>query len=408
MKKLFAAFLGIAMCLALTACGALSQIINQFTDETTTVDGDNGTQQGGAITTTKGGNSQSDRMKSQEEAIALIGNKYLVDVKIVTSSRGEGGEVSNEVHYYAASDGTYYYVGVGEAQGNLFKALGDGFISYSFDNEIGKYRELTNYRSVPNPFTAVAILFLVQEDLEYTSKSSVTFLGRACTKYEYLYSGASIGASASQTEEWIIDNETGVCFKHSIDITGSVVGQGSAYASGTYEVTQFELNNSKVDAFIKEQTDKVVVSEWDTEMFSYAGLSENGTYKFTLSDILDSSVIEKLEIVDATKDLDDNDVFCYDVNYYLYLSQSEGEAISNKLVQNFYGLGAKYNSDYELKPIDSSDDSLYFVEKEDGVMTYSFFTGYINNSNFHVGIDLEWNPYINNGLWRVHLIVNSD
>ena len=65
-------------------------------------------------------------------------------------------------------------------------------------------------------------------------------------------------------------------------------------------------------------------------------------------------------------------------------------------------------ADYELKPIDSSDDSIYFVEKEDGVMTYSFFTGYINNSNFHVGIDLEWNPYINNGLWRVHLIVNSD
>ena len=144
-------------------------------------------------------------------------------------------------------------------------------------------------------------------------------------------------------------------------------------------------------------------------MFSYAGLEESSSYKFALTDILDSSVVEKLVIDEAEKDMDADGVYCYDVNYYLYVSQGEGEAISNKLVQNFYGLGAKYNYDYELKPIDSSEDTIYFVEREEGgTMSYSNFTGYISDSNFHVSIDLEWNPYINNGVWRFHLIVNSD
>ena len=404
MKKLLAVVLGLFICFSLTACGAISKIIDQIT----TADNGGGsdqTQPAGVTTTKSDSGSQKDSMKSEEEVKALIGDMFVIDLKITESS----GEEKNETHYYAASDGTYYYASANSENGHLYKELGDGFISYEYDTDLNKYRSLQNYRSVPNPFTAIAIVFLVQEEIEYTSKTSVTFLNRPCTKYTEVINNGSFVASASSEEEWIIDNQTGLCLKHSLKISASATDEGYVEASGAFEVAEFVTDAASVSAFMKEHTDKIVVSEWDTEMFSYAGLEESGSYKFALTDILDSSVVEKLVIDEAVKDMDADGVYCYDVNYYLYVSQKEGEAISNKLVQNFYGLGAKYNSDYELKPIDSSEDTIYFVEREEGgTMSYSYFTGYISDSNFHVSIDLEWNPYINNGVWRFHLIVNSD
>ena len=405
MKKLLAVVLGLFICFSLTACGAISKIIDQITTaDNGDSDGDQ-TQPAGVTTTKSDGGSQKDSMKSEEEVKALIGDTFVIDLKITESS----GEEENETHYYAASDGTYYYASVNSENGHLYKELGDGFISYEYDTDLNKYRSLQNYRSVPNPFTSIAIVFLVQEEIEYTSKTSVTFLNRPCTKYIEVINNGSFVASASSEEEWIIDNQTGLCLKHALKISASTTDEGYVEASGAFEVAEFVTDAASVSAFMKEHIDKIVVSEWDIEMFSYAGLEESGTYKFALTDILDSSVVEKLVIDEAVKDMDADGVYCYDVNYYLYVSQGEGEAISNKLVQNFYGLGAKYNSDYELKPIDSSEDTIYFVEREEsGTMSYSYFTGYISDSNFHVSIDLEWNPYINNGVWKFHLIVNSD
>lgn len=111
MKKLFLLLFSLLICVSLTACGNISEIINNFTDPngnggdpTTTASG------GGAITTTKAsGSGQKDDMNSREEVINLIGDKYLICLKVVDSYAGTDGTSANETFYYTASDGTYYY-----------------------------------------------------------------------------------------------------------------------------------------------------------------------------------------------------------------------------------------------------------------------------------------------------------
>ena len=401
MKKLFLLLFSLLICVSLTACGNISEIINNFTDPngnggdpTTTASG------GGAITTTKAsGSDQKDDMNSKEEVINLIGDKYLICLKVTDSYSGSDGSSSNDTYYYTASDGTYYYWCVDDSNGSLYKKDGQYAIVYRYDEDTNKYTDLEYFPSELNPFGQMLLLFMLNEELEYTTKTAVTFLNRQCTKYEFKNTAIAAGQDASTNETWIIDNETGACMKH--EVAYSSVSYGAS-ASAAFEVTQFEINSQTVTTYMKAQTDKICVDKWDVDLFKEIGLSETGNYKIDLGDMFDASTLEKFQPRSASVSYYDDALDEYRVTFFVYLTKEQGETLANTLVQNIYGCGAKYNGDGEVGSINPTDESLYVVEEEDGTNVNFWFDGFTgSNCDYKVAIYVEWNAYINGGLWDV-------
>ena len=163
---------------------------------------------------------------------------------------------------------------------------------YDYDSDADKYTSLEYYPSELNPFAQLLLLFMLNEELEYTTKTAVTFLNRQCTKYEYKNTAIAGGQDATTNETWIIDNETGACMKHELAVSSVSYG---ASASAAFEVTQFEINSQTVTTYMKAQTDKICVDKWDVDLFKEIGLSETGNYKLDLSDMFDATTLEKFQ-----------------------------------------------------------------------------------------------------------------
>lgn len=408
MKKLFLLLFSLLICVSLTACGNISEIINNFTDPngnggdpTTTASG------GGAITTTKAsGSDQKDDMNSREEVINLIGDKYLICLKVTDSYSGSDGSSSNDTYYYTASDGTYYYWCVNNENGNLYKNDGQYAIVYRYDEDTEKYTDLEYFPSEINPFGQMLLLFMLNDELEYTTKTTVTFLNRQCTKYEYKNTAIAGGQDATTNETWIVDNETGACMKHELAVSSLSYG---ASASASFEVTQFEIKSQAVTTYMNTQIDKICVDKWDIDLFEFFGLSETGNYKLGLNNMFDATTLEKFQPRSAYVSFEEDEIDEYETEFFVYLTKEQGNTLANTIVQNIYGCGAKYNGDGEFGSVNPSDESLLFVEDEEGTNVNFWFDGYVGSQcEYKVAIYVEWNAYINGGLWEVTVRVSKN
>lgn len=405
MKKTFM-FLFLIFCFMFLLVGCFEDIkLPDGSDDGTS---DNGGDNNGSGS--QGGQGQGDgnkdSVKSRDEVANLIGDKYLITIKVDSSYKDSSGQTVEEyVEYTTLSDGEYSYWGTSVddlSKGSLYRRCDDtSLVAYDYDKDAEGYYEMVVFPTEINPFRSVNAIFLVESEIEYTTKTSTTFLGRACTKYEYKDSEASLAGTATYERTWFVDDATGACLKYSAAVSGSGLGY-SGGASANFEVTQFE-QGSKVDETIKKITDKIFIKEWDEEFFGKLGLVEAGGASFKLDKILKEANVEKskLQLREADNEVNET-TGTYSVQYFAALSQSEGEELVKKIITNIFNCGAKYDSDgtsYE-NPL---AEPLCYIDS-DGNLSYSF-TATPGAGDPYVEVRGEWNPYINNGVWNIELAI---
>ena len=411
MKKLLAFLMLTFVCLLTVGCSAVKKAVeeaqNQESGKATPTEGGEPTP---AVKPTEGGQtggSNKDEVKSHEEVARLIGDKYLITIKLITSYRESSGEtVEDSIEYTTVSDGTYSYWGTtleDLSRGSLYKRCDDSSLaSYDFDEEAGGYTEMAIFPTEINPFRSVNAIFLVETEIEYTSKSAITFLGRECTKYEYKVSESTIGGSATYERTWIMDNATGACLKYDAAVAGSGLDYSGA-ASANFEVTQFE-QGSKVDEIIKKITDKIFIKEWDSEVFEKLGLTKDSS-SYELDDILKSATIERssLQLREASNEVyADTGNGTYSIVYFANLSQVKGEELVKAIINNIYDCGAQFDSDGTYHSSALEEPLCYY--ENDGGASYSFYAT-PGAGDYYVEIDGRWNPYLNEGTWVIELTI---
>ena len=329
MKKksiiLFAMIIAIVTIFAVvfTACNGLKGIVDGLNKETYT-----------------------DQTKSLSEVEEALGSKYYIKYKI-TSTDTDG---TTETEYYVtASDGTYYFYDT-ETSDLFLKQVGTKYYAYSKTNESTNYNSVAVYNHEVNPFAGLtSYLVMPGEEITYTSKSSDTFLSRACTKYECDLGVATFAGAASYTEHYYIDNATGVVLKHDISASATTV-DGTDNASVSWEVTEFKFGDD-VNAFMQTEKNKIVVSEWDQEFFVSVGLTTVQTPGANAS------------FVAAEKDGNE-----YEITYTV----TSATAV-NAIINSFFSSGANRDKDSGEEKSSYTDSDIYSAT-EDVSISFNVYT----------------------------------
>ena len=363
-----------ALAVALTACN-LGDLANKLGGDEEADDSGNGGSDGG--------NEQSEQMKTADQVKNLLGDKYLVTVKVGGTATDSDGTTSGETTFVAASDGTYTVWQQDDAAA-LVKLDGQKVYYYTYDQDKDQYTSVYQYNDAYNPFVFVSQIFMTESSLSYDTKVSASFLGRACTKYTDHESYNVLTVSYSYDEEWYIDNETGACLKHSWTASGQYMGQGGN-ASANFECTKFETG-AGVDTFIATQTRKIAVKEWDSAQFAQAGL--RGTISAPQGGTLLSA------------NLSDEG---YSVAYLVSGAKAAAKQNVNNLISAFFAAGA--NLDYEGEIAASyNSESLYEAEDEGGYASIDF-SGYTQAGG---RVDVQAAYSEENQGWYVEIDVSND
>jgi len=274
------------------------------------------------------------QLKSKEEILAAIGSAF----KISADS------IPNGTPSTSASDGTYHYA-TSYMRTILYKQIGDKFYQYKKKNGSAKYNTMESPATDLNVIgmNNVGGLFMyADEEISYNSKEDVTFLNRSCTKYSY-QTNSAVGFNQQYTEEIIIDNETGACFKHEGHGVATDGFTGST-AKENFQITEFALG---IDAknYIDGLLDDVDVYEWDEKFFTQIGLSKISQPDFELFES---------EWDDSSRD--DSEPLWH-VQYLYRVDKNVGINDIRELMEDFFNAGAKLDEDgnamssYNVEPI---------------------------------------------------------
>lgn len=317
--------------------------------------------------------ASKENMKSEAEIKAAIGNIF----KISADSLPSGTPSTS------ASDGTYHYAS-SRVRTFFYKKIGDKFYQYSKQDGSAKYNKLASPSTGLNVIGMdnVGGLFMYAgEQISYKTKESVTFLNRPCTKYSYQGSNA-LGYNQEYTEEIIIDNATGACFKHEAHgvATDGFTGSG---AKVSFQITEFVLGND-AQTYVNSLLDNVDVYEWDTAFLTQIGLSNVAQPNLELFE----SEWDNSSRSDAEP-----------LWHVQYLNRVDKNTSVNAkaIMQAFYNAGAKLDEDgnaasaYNVAPI-------FYDNMEDNDSLY--FKAYIQG-NQTLGVEINAD-YINaTGYWRI-------
>ncbi len=318
--------------------------------------------------------ASKENMKSEAEIKAAIGSVF----KISADSLPSGTPSTS------ASDGTYHYAS-NSFRTFFYKKIGDKYYQYSKQDGSAKYNKLASPSTGLNVIGMdnVGGLFMYAgTQISYKTKEDVTFLNRPCTKYSYEGSNA-LGYNQQYTEEIIIDNATGACFKHEghgLAIDG-FTGSG---AKESFQITEFVLGND-AQTYVTGLLNNVDIYEWDTSFLTQIGL--NNVVQPNLE--LFESEWDDSARTDAEP--------LWHVQYLNRVAKAAGVDTAKTIMQAFYNAGAKLDEDgnaasaYNVAPIFydnlEDNDSLYFKAYIQGHQTLG------------VQIDAE---YINaTSYWRI-------
>ena len=315
--------------------------------------------------------ASKEKMKSEADIRSAIGATF----KISADSLPEGTPSTS------ASDGTYHYA-ASRVRTGFYKKIGDLFYQYTKENRSAKYNKLAG------PVTGLDVikrdnvggLFMFADvEVSYKTKESVTFLNRPCTKY-YYEADTGLGYNQKFTEEIVIDNATGACFKHEAHGTASNGFNGSG-AKENFQITEFVIGND-AKTYINSLLENVDVYEWDTAFLTQLGLNNIAQPNMELFE----SEWDDSERTDAEA--------LWHVQYLNRVSKSEGVNPAKAIMQAFYNAGAKLDEDgnaisaYNVAPIYydnlEEDDSLYFRAYLQGNKTLGveINADYINATNY--------------------------
>lgn len=291
--------------------------------------------------------ANKETLKSEEEIKTAIGDIF----KISADSLPSGAPSTS------ASDGTYHYYSSLVRTG-FYKKIGDKFYQYTKQGGSAKYNRLAD------PVTGLNVigrdnvggLFMYAGcEISYKSKENVTFLNRQCTKYSY-QGDSALGYNQSYTEEIIIDNATGACFKHEAHgvATDGFTGSG---AKENFQITEFVLGND-AQTYVNSLLNNVDVYEWDTAFLTQIGLNDVSQPNFELFE----SEWDDSERTDEEA--------LWHVQYLNRVNKEDGVDVVKNIMEAFYNGGAKLDEDgnvissYDVAPIYydnlEDNDSLYF------------------------------------------------
>ena len=237
--------------ISLTACGAIKGIMDLADDIS---------------------NLQSDTMKTQQEIQEALGEKYYIKYEITSESQSSGeGNESDQEYVIVASNGTYSYWQTEDSKA-LIKKNGNTYYVYNQEQGATQYTSVSVYESETSPlYYAHAYVLACGDSISYSSKSTITFLDRSCTKYVTNLGAASVYGSVKVDAEYVVDNATGACLKYSIAAsTNTTDGKDSGKA--TFEAKVFKQGNA-VDAELAPEIANIVISEWDTAFMATMGLT---------------------------------------------------------------------------------------------------------------------------------------
>ena len=318
--------------------------------------------------------ASKENMKSEAEIKAAIGSVFKISADSLLS-----GTPST-----SASDGTYHYAS-NSFRTFFYKKIGDKYYQYSKQDGSAKYNKLASPSTGLNVIGMdnVGGLFMYAgTQISYKTKEDVTFLNRPCTKYSYEGSNA-LGYNQQYTEEIIIDNATGACFKHEGHgvATDGFTGSG---AKESFQITEFVLGND-AQTYVTGLLNNVDIYEWDTSFLTQIGL--NNVVQPNLE--LFESEWDDSARTDAEP--------LWHVQYLNRVAKAAGVDTAKTIMQAFYNAGAKLDEDgnaasaYNVAPIFydnlEDNDSLYFKAYIQGHQTLG------------VQIDAE---YINaTSYWRI-------
>ena len=270
MKKISALLLTIAACLAFTSC-------KRKTTKKATTKGKTTTK---AVTTTAPApqpGTKTITSKTYEQIIALIGDKFAIDVDIPNKEDGDSDyELINA--YLAYSPDKVCLKQEGSGVMYIVKKNSDTYTMYTHDSASDLYdslyyipKEYIDYYTI-DPEDALAIA--CELTIKYQTTETVSFLNRTCTQYNNSYTENN----KNITEIYVIDNATGLCLKHSITSGTAIINEK------TFEVKSIILGDDVDDEFASEDT-KIYVSEWDTSFMGNHGFAEGESHHFDIADI---------------------------------------------------------------------------------------------------------------------------
>ena len=327
---------------SLTACGAIKGIMDLAND----ID-----------------NLKSDTMKTQQEIQEALGDKYYIKYDITSESSGEGNETDEE-HVIVASNGTYSFWQTDDGK-TLIKKDGNTYYVYNREQDSEKYTSLSVYESETSPlYYANAYILACGDSLTYSSKSTVTFLGRTCTKYVTNLGTSSALGSVKLDTEYIVDNTTGACLKYAVAASADTT-DGKDSGAATFEAKVFKQGND-VDAEFAPEIENIAISEWDTTFMATMGLTAVPAVENT------KLVGASIETTTQTKE-------------YVLVLNMNGALADNKtallaVFESFFNAGAKFDSSDDQKT-SYQDTDLFDDNSDDEYAPGMDFTAYTSSGD---------------------------
>lgn len=196
----------------------------------------------------QGFNPEIETLKSKEDVEKAIGNNYQITVKYF----GGNGQENSTFTVKKDGDSMIYTTSDNSETNDTILVNENKVYEYNEEDDMYTYVSSLSNEDVSNFNYGLVAAFSISElgEVMYTSKESTTFLGRACTKYEYVVGVNIISANYNSTSTYIFDNETGFCFFFNVTVDAAAIGQGQETESGSFEVTEFKLGQVNLDSEI--------------------------------------------------------------------------------------------------------------------------------------------------------------
>ena len=377
MKKIGAFLLTLAACLSFTACGSKKSKTKESTKKVTTKANTRATTKSGTKVTTKSDSDNTFTSKSLDEVLQAFNGKFYFRANMphkngskyesVEASLAVDTKGSKEKLYAETPEGAMYFV----------EYETESFIYYTYDTDLNLYNGLTVISS-----DMLETLIDIEDELsiacgltiKYTAKDEAfDFLNRNCTQYLNVYTEGS----AEITEQYVIDNLTGICLKHS-KMSSANPGV-EIIDKTTFEILEFELTTG-VDSCFDSQDTCVYVEPWYTTFFNANGLDDTVPFHVDINDILDDYLGETtpdLFLVAATSGHDDGHQYSNTTSFAFEGTKQDNSDLAMWIITNLYNCGAKYDATGNEKYM----FELFEAEKEeetDSYFTSISFSAYAN------------------------------
>ena len=194
------------------------------------------------------------KVPNKEQVIAALGERYSISFVAGSYNNGtDGGEVHEEanVHLVVSPDKIYSDIISDEQSGEAYIRKEEGkWYQYTDTNDDDKFdhREALD-DDYQYDYAAIAYVALGgTEAVMYDTEELVEYKSRSCTQYVGTFAWNGMGVNFSYTQTSIFDNETGICLKHVITVSGNADEQFDCTAF--LEVNEIVTDDSEVNSLL--------------------------------------------------------------------------------------------------------------------------------------------------------------